>query len=213
MHLRDAIYQAGGLLADAALDSAQLFRAQPDGSVRILNVNLAGALENQLMNVGGRDDSTGLTSGDALYPSIRKLPLLGVAYADLFRKTKVQEAVFETLTQEYELAKVQEVKEIPTVKLLDSPNVPERKSFPPRALITLLGTTVAFMCGVVWLFGCLRWEQTDPTNPGKVLTQEVFDTLKAAMPWASRNGSALHTSSPDPGGHVAPRGTENETGK
>jgi polysaccharide export outer membrane protein len=45
MHLRDAIYQAGGLLPDAALDSAQLFRAQPDGSLRILNVNLAAALD------------------------------------------------------------------------------------------------------------------------------------------------------------------------
>ncbi|MGA3323245.1 MAG: SLBB domain-containing protein [Terriglobia bacterium] len=45
MHLRDAIYQAGGLLPDAALDSAQLFRAQPDGTLRILNVNLAAALD------------------------------------------------------------------------------------------------------------------------------------------------------------------------
>ena len=27
--------------------------------------------------------------GDSLYPSIRKLPLLGVTYADLYRKTKV----------------------------------------------------------------------------------------------------------------------------
>jgi protein involved in polysaccharide export with SLBB domain len=45
MHLRDAIYQAGGLLPDAALDSAQLFRAQPDGSLSILNVNLAAALD------------------------------------------------------------------------------------------------------------------------------------------------------------------------
>jgi polysaccharide biosynthesis/export protein len=44
MHLRDAIYQAGGLLPDAARDSAQLFRAQADGSVRILNVNLTAAL-------------------------------------------------------------------------------------------------------------------------------------------------------------------------
>jgi protein involved in polysaccharide export with SLBB domain len=46
MHLRDAIYQAGGLLPDAALDSAQLFRNQPDGSVRILDVNLAAALDD-----------------------------------------------------------------------------------------------------------------------------------------------------------------------
>jgi len=46
MHLRDAIYQAGGLLPDAALESAQLFRAQPDGSLRILDVNLAAALDD-----------------------------------------------------------------------------------------------------------------------------------------------------------------------
>jgi protein involved in polysaccharide export with SLBB domain len=45
MHLRDAIYQGGGLLADASRDSAQLFRVQPDGSLRILNVNLAAALD------------------------------------------------------------------------------------------------------------------------------------------------------------------------
>jgi protein involved in polysaccharide export with SLBB domain len=45
MHLRDAIYQAGGLLPDAATDSAQLFRTQPDGSLSILNVNLAAALD------------------------------------------------------------------------------------------------------------------------------------------------------------------------
>jgi protein involved in polysaccharide export with SLBB domain len=45
MHLRDAIYQAGGLMPDAALDSAQLFRTQGDGSVRVLDVNLAAALD------------------------------------------------------------------------------------------------------------------------------------------------------------------------
>jgi polysaccharide export outer membrane protein len=45
MHLRDAIYHAGGVLPDGALDSAQLFRTQPDGSVRILDVNLAAALD------------------------------------------------------------------------------------------------------------------------------------------------------------------------
>ncbi len=50
MHLRDAIYQAGGLLPDASLDSAQLFRLQPDGSLKILNVNLADALNADPMD-------------------------------------------------------------------------------------------------------------------------------------------------------------------
>ena len=45
MHLRDAIYQAGGLLPDASLESARLFRAQPDGSLKILDVNLAAAMD------------------------------------------------------------------------------------------------------------------------------------------------------------------------
>jgi polysaccharide export outer membrane protein len=43
-HLRDAIYLAGGLTPDAALDSAQLFRTQADGSLRILSVDLHEAL-------------------------------------------------------------------------------------------------------------------------------------------------------------------------
>ncbi|MGB7640419.1 MAG: SLBB domain-containing protein [Terriglobales bacterium] len=43
-HLRDAIYLAGGLTPDAALDSAQLFRSQADGSLRILSVDLREAL-------------------------------------------------------------------------------------------------------------------------------------------------------------------------
>jgi len=43
-HLRDAIYLAGGITSDASLDSAQLFRTQADGSLRILSVDLREAL-------------------------------------------------------------------------------------------------------------------------------------------------------------------------
>jgi len=43
-HLRDAIYLAGGITSDASLDSAQLFRTQADGSLRILSVDLSEAL-------------------------------------------------------------------------------------------------------------------------------------------------------------------------
>jgi polysaccharide export outer membrane protein len=43
-HLRDAIYLAGGVSPDAALDSAQLFRTQADGTLKIVSVNLGAAL-------------------------------------------------------------------------------------------------------------------------------------------------------------------------
>ncbi|HEY2461749.1 MAG TPA: SLBB domain-containing protein [Candidatus Acidoferrum sp.] len=44
VRLRDAIYLAGGLSPDASLDSAQLFRTQPDGTLKILSVHLGDAL-------------------------------------------------------------------------------------------------------------------------------------------------------------------------
>jgi polysaccharide export outer membrane protein len=43
-HLRDAVYLAGGLTPDAAMDTAQLFRSQSDGTMKILSVDLREAL-------------------------------------------------------------------------------------------------------------------------------------------------------------------------
>jgi polysaccharide biosynthesis/export protein len=49
-HLRDAIYQAGGVTPDAWLDSAQLFRRQPDGTTRVFSINLRDALTGDPLN-------------------------------------------------------------------------------------------------------------------------------------------------------------------
>jgi protein involved in polysaccharide export with SLBB domain len=43
-HLRDAVYLAGGILPDASLLSAQLFRTNADGTMKIFSVNLGEAL-------------------------------------------------------------------------------------------------------------------------------------------------------------------------
>jgi protein involved in polysaccharide export with SLBB domain len=46
--LRDAIYLAGGVTPDADLDSAQIFRSNQDGSLKVLSVNLQGALAGRV---------------------------------------------------------------------------------------------------------------------------------------------------------------------
>jgi uncharacterized protein involved in exopolysaccharide biosynthesis len=137
-------------------------------------------LQRQIETLGGKPDAIdgeGVDS-DPLYPSIRKLPVLGVRYADLLRSTKVQEAVFEVLTQEYELAKVAEAKEVPTVKVLDSPNIAERKSFPPRTLITIGGTLLFFCGGVLWIVGRDRWEHLDSGDRTKSFVLRVHGDLR-----------------------------------
>jgi polysaccharide biosynthesis/export protein len=49
-HLRDAIYQAGGVTPETWLDSAQLFRAMPDGSTKVFSISLREALANDPLN-------------------------------------------------------------------------------------------------------------------------------------------------------------------
>jgi capsule polysaccharide export protein KpsE/RkpR len=184
-----------GELINARSELESLRQIYTDSNVRVRSAQArVNELQNELQRVGGSEDgntSDNSALNDSLYPSIRKLPLLGVPYADLYRKTSVQEALFEMLTQKYELAKVQEAKELPVVKVLDLPRVPEKKSFPPRTVLTLLGTVLAFACGITWMLGRNAWEQADPDDPGKVLARDVFDTVKTAIPWRSRNGHRI----------------------
>jgi capsule polysaccharide export protein KpsE/RkpR len=127
--------------------------------------------------------------GSLPFPTIRNLPLLGAKWSDYYRQAKIQETVYELLTGQYELARVEEAKETPSVKVLDPGKVPEKKSFPPRLLIISLGTFLAIAGCVVVLLGQRNWEQTDNNDPRKVLAQEVFATLKANAPWAETNGT------------------------
>jgi hypothetical protein len=120
----------------------------------------------------------------------------------------VQEAVFETLTKEYELAKVQEAKEIPTVKVLDPPNIPDKKSFPPRTLIVVLGTVFGLAMATGWIFARKSWEQTDSADPRKLLAQEIFSTVRARIPRFARNGASRHRAGGSAGAEAGDEGLE-----
>jgi capsule polysaccharide export protein KpsE/RkpR len=150
-------------------------------------------LQHELEKLGGKGESTTnvseQTSDSSMYPSIRKLPLLGVTYADLYRRAKIQEAVLETLTKEYELAKVQEAKEIPTVKVLDLPNVPDTKSFPPRLLIMFLGTLLTTSFAALYILGSSSWNAIEAQNPGKQFAIVVWSDMRSHVPWITANGS------------------------
>ena len=113
-----------------------------------------------------------------MYPSIRQLPLLGVTWADLYRRTRVQEAVFETLTKQYELAKVEEARETPSVKVLDIADVPEHKSYPPRLVLMIMGTGSCLLWLVCGYWRRARWEEIDPMDPGKILAQQIFQVIR-----------------------------------
>jgi capsule polysaccharide export protein KpsE/RkpR len=190
--------QGRAMVEGAASVEGQLIAAQSEleglkqiyseNNVRVRSVRARIAeLQNQLQQLGGKKDNASdatNSNNEELYPSIRKLPLLGVTYADLYRKSRVEEAVFESLTQEYELAKVAEAKEIPSVKVLDPPNVPERKSFPPRLAIMFLGTFLCCIAVVVSIVGKARWDEIPEESEQKIFAQDILQTINAKMPWS-----------------------------
>jgi hypothetical protein len=122
--------------------------------------------------------------------------LLGAKYADYYRRAKIRETVYELLTEQYELARMQEAKETPSVKILDPAVVPEKKSSPPRLVIMSLGAFLVFGSAVVWVLGVAHWEKMDAQDPRKIFAQEVAGALKAQKPWASRNGDGTATNGP-----------------
>jgi uncharacterized protein involved in exopolysaccharide biosynthesis len=185
------------IAAQSELQGLKQIYSENNVRVRSLRARIA-ELQNQLQQLGGKQEiGTDATASDSndLYPSIRKLPLLGVPYADLYRRTRVQEAVFESLTQEYELAKVAEAKEIPSVRVLDPPEVPEHKSFPPRLAIMFLGTFLCCAAATLFVLAKSRWQEIDSHDAQKVLVADVFRSLHSAMPWATPNGSRVQAAS------------------
>ena len=169
-----------------------LERIYAPGNVRVQAQRARVAeLKKQLEKLGGSDSASESKNDNSPYPSIRKLPLLGAKYFDLYRETKIQETLYQLLTQQYELAKVEEAKSIPSVKVLDAAVVPTKKSYPPRTLIVVSGTLLCLAVTVSWVFLREWWSGIVPDDPGRELAVEISESLRASARHLQPLGPAL----------------------
>jgi capsule polysaccharide export protein KpsE/RkpR len=182
-----ATLQGELIAAESQLEGLRQIYSDNNVRIRSLQARVSELRSQQLKldgKYGTESPAKNEPSADNSYPTLRELPILGVPYADKFRKLKVEEAIFETLTKQYEVAKVQEAKEIPSVKVLDPPEVPERRFYPPRLQIIVAGTLCAFALATIWIFGALRWSSIDGRDPGLIFAREVLGTVRLRIPWA-----------------------------
>lgn len=167
----------GELIAsESELKGLEQIYAPDSIKVRTVRAKI-GELQAQLNKLMG---SSAAAPNEA-YPSMRALPLLAYQYSDLYRQSKIQETVYEFLTQQYEMAKIQEAKELPTVRVLDPAVRPERKSGPIRTLITGLSLLLAVAIAAFWVIGQDAWQRLPPADPHRLLTAEVVRDLKAVV--------------------------------
>ena len=161
-----------------------------DNNIRVREVEARiGVLQNELNKLAGSSTDAAASapaapSAGELYPPLHRLPRLAVQYADLYRRVKVQEAVFEFLTQQYEMARIEEAKDVPVVRVIDPPGIPEKKSFPPRVILTGALTLLAVAATSAFLLLRERWANVDDTDPRKRLAAAVTETVGRRKPLA-----------------------------
>jgi len=80
------------------------------------------------------------------------VPELAVQYARLMRNFKVQETLFELLTKQYEVAKINESRNTSILQVLDEGVPSDRKSKPKRSVIVLVATFFAGFLAILLAF-------------------------------------------------------------
>ncbi len=109
-----------------------------------------------------KDNSEGKTVLDVPFAEV---PALSLKLGRLVREVKIQEGVFELLTQQYEQYKIQETKDTPTIQILDRAIPPERRAKPKRALLVGLSGILSIFASLVFIFGLEYFKRSKKKNP------------------------------------------------
>ena len=110
-------------------------------------------LRKQLSKIEfGKEDNATREFGAGFSVPFSELPEVSLEYARLYRDVKIQEAIFELLKQQYEHARIMEVKDTPTVQFLDKARVPEKKSWPRRTLIVVFAFLFSILASIPLIF-------------------------------------------------------------
>jgi len=123
---------------------------------------------------------SGSQGSDSVIPSAGNVPSLSVEYFRKMRELKIQEAVFEQLSKQYEVAKINESKDSSTLQVLDEAVAPAKKSKPKRSLIVLLSTVMAFFGSIVFIF---VQEQLSKLSPEDA---EIIREIKQSLRFRKR---------------------------
>jgi uncharacterized protein involved in exopolysaccharide biosynthesis len=78
-------------------------------------------------------------------------PLLMLEQARLTRAADLKRAVYTTVVQQFEEAKMQEARNVPILTVLAQPNIPVKKSGPPRRFIAALGVLIGLAAAMVFV--------------------------------------------------------------
>lgn len=134
---------------------------------------LQAAIANLKRQLGAMSASGG---ADSVVPATGNVPGVAIEYGRLFREVKTLEAVFEQLSKQNELAKVNESRDSGTVQVIDEAIPPTQKSRPKRSQIVILSTAIAFFMSIVIIFIQEYFSKLSPENAE--IIREIRQSLR-----------------------------------
>jgi tyrosine-protein kinase Etk/Wzc len=161
---------------EVQLATLRSYQTDENPQVRLLQSAIS-RLRGQL----GEYEGSGM-GGDAI-PSVGNLPNLGLEYARRLRELKIQELLYEQLTKQYEMAKLNEAKDSSALQVLDDAVVPAKKSGPKRSLIVILSTIIAFFVGVFIAFFREYGEKMPAEDMAKWMEIKSHARLRLTAKW------------------------------
>ncbi len=127
-------------------------------------------------------ESKGGANADPLMPTGR-MPEVGLEYLRKLRDLKFNETLYELLTKQYELARLDEARDAAVIQVIDRAVPPDKKAKPKRGLMVAIATVAGFFLSV---FAAFLWEyietaSSDPEN------KERFSIIKKHLYWRKRS--------------------------
>jgi len=112
----------------------------------------------------------GFATYENVLPSQRELPRLAIDFSHLQRNLMIQQKIFELLTQQYELTKLQIQGADPILQILEAAEAPDMKSSPSRASIVLVAIFAAFFASILgaFIFEGVQNIRSDPEAMAKL---------------------------------------------
>ena len=136
---------------EVQIEQLRTMATEQNGQLQQLESGVA-ALREQL-----RKAESDSGSGDNYFVSAGRIPQAGLEYLRQLRNLRYHEALFEALSKQYELARIEEAKAPPIIQVLDKAIVLDKRSWPPRSLLVLLALLTS---GILLAMGVLlkdRW--------------------------------------------------------
>ncbi len=135
------------------------------------------ALRAQLADFEKGHAGSAKLAGNILTPT-SQVPAASLEYIRKMRDVRYHETLFELLARQYEMAKVDEAKQGQMIQVVDPALVPEKKSWPPRALLTLLAAILGTMLASFWVIlqAAYRQKIQDPEMAAKIT--QLRETLR-----------------------------------